>query len=165
MTQPDTDELPDATTAPFEFALLTLSLVDEEAFNVDDGTGTDAAILENGFNLEFSLGQALEFSLSYDEKRHQFTAAVRTADPLQQTPKALLALQLNHLMPQERRFSIDAMTHCLVLQETWPCEGLEMTQLAEGLHHLIEAMDAFCAPPASVHTPDNTPDPQPMVRV
>lgn len=165
LTPPETDQLPDATTAPFEFALLTLSLIDEEAFNTDDSTDIDAALLEGGFSLKYSLGQALEFSLSYNKDQQQFNAAVRSAEPLEQASKAFLALQLNHLMPVERRFAIDASTKCLVLQESWPSEGLEMTELAEGLRNLIEAMDALRATTMSLSAADNPSDPQSMVRV
>jgi len=165
MTSSDMNELPDATTAPFEFALLTLNLVDEEAFSVDDGTDIDGAVLEGGFSLSYSLGQQLEFSLSYDEEKCQYTGAVSSANPLANAQTALLALQLNHLMPQERRFSVDTLTQCLVLHETWSCDGLDMVELAEGLHSLIDAMASFLFPPFPADMPKTAADAQPMLRV
>lgn len=165
MTSPETNELPDAATMPFEFALLTLNLVDEDAFAADDGTDTDAAVLDGGFSLQYSLGQSLEFSLSYDEEACQYTAAVRSTEPLHEVHAALLALQLNHLMPQERRFSVDALTQCLVLHETWSTQDLDMVRLAEGLRSLIDAMALFLSPAAPVSAPAHPATSQPMLRV
>jgi hypothetical protein len=165
MTMTNTALLPDASTAPLEFALLTLNLVDEEAFKLDDVTDTDASVLESGFCLTFDLGQQLEFSLSYDEESRHYTGAVCDTDPLEQAQMALLALQLNHHMPQERRFSIDPLNQRLTLNEIWSCEGLEMVNLATGLRNLIDAMMLFLSPSMSSETPQATTQTQPMLRV
>ena len=165
MTSPETNELPDATTAPFEFALLALNLVDEEAFAADDGSDIDGAVLDGGFSLQYSLGQSLEFSLSYDEEAGRYTAAVRSTQPLFARQPALLALQLNHLMPQERRFSVDALTQCLVLHETWSGENLDMVELAEGVRGLIDAMVLFLSPPLPVTAQPSTVAAETMLRV
>jgi hypothetical protein len=166
VTSPDTHELPNAETEPFEFALLTLNLVDEEAFALEDDTSVDAELLEGGFSLQYSLGTDLEFSLSYDEEKCQYTAAVRCMEPLLQMQTALLALQLNHLMPQERRFSVDALTQCLVLHETWSTIELDMVRLAEGLSQLIEAMLVFLSPAETLTAEQTQPALlQPMLRV
>lgn len=67
MTSEPHDDMPDAKAQPFEFALLALHLVDAEAFAVNDATDIDAAVLEGGFSLAYSLGANFEFSLSHDE--------------------------------------------------------------------------------------------------
>lgn len=166
MTSTETNELPDATTsAPFEFALLALNLVDQEAFAIDDGTDTDGAVLDGGFSLQYSLGQNLEFSLSYDEEAACYTAAVRSTQPFLARQPALMALQLNHLMPQERRFSVDALTQCLVLHETWSGENLDMLELAEGVRGLIDAMVLFLSSTSPVTAPPPPVAAEPMLRV
>jgi hypothetical protein len=142
------DDMPQSRTQPFEFALLVLNLVDTEAFSVDDGTCIDAAALEGGFSLRYSLGLDLEFSLSHDEEFGQYSVAMAHT---QQTQRhvALLALQMNHLMPEQRRFSIDPATQHLILSETWSTEDLDMTELAQGVRDLIDAMSTFAS--SAVH--------------
>lgn len=164
MSDEQDNDMPDATTQPFEFALLALDLIDSEAFTVDDDTDVDAAVLEGGFSLQYSLGLDFEFSLSHNEEEGQYTVAMAYSQPLQ-VQAAVLALQLNHLMPQERRFSIDPATQHLVLSETWSTDGLDMVELVEGVRNLIDAMLAF-ASPAVPETAHQQPLPsQPMLRV
>lgn len=141
------DDMPDATAQPLEFALLALNLVDAEAFTVDDNADIEASVLQGGFSLQYSLGLHFEFALSHDEVTGQYTATISDTRPLGDAQTAVLALQLIHLMPQERRFSLDPTTLRLVLSETWSPDGLDIVQLAEGMRSLIDAMSAFASPP------------------
>jgi hypothetical protein len=151
---PHDENLPDASTSPFEFALIALDLVDNEAFEIDKDVTIDPASLEGGFSLEYELGADMRFVLTHDQNSRRFVATAGTAQPVQDIARLHLALTMNSQMPAHRRFAMNPVSQCLELSQWWPVEGLVLSDFAVGIRYLIHAMQAFGAPLTPLTPPE-----------
>ena len=142
MTEDD-EILVDSATQPLEFALLALDLIHDQELVLNEHLELNAEVLEGGFALQYTLGNVLYFHLDHDEKLQCFIASVGSLSPSTNPEQWRVALSMNHLMPQERRFTIDAQTESLVLKETWKAQNLDLAMFASDVRSLINAMQMF----------------------
>jgi hypothetical protein len=133
----------DATEQPLEFALLALDLIHDQELHLEESAQGEAAELENGFRLQFDLGNALQLTLDYDQEAAAFVARVGATSLPEPSERWRVALTLNDLMPLERRFVIDAASQQLIIKETWYASHLGLAQFATGLRSLIDVMGRF----------------------
>jgi hypothetical protein len=155
-----TDEhiIVDATLQPFEFVLLALDVIHDQELELSDPLEHDAHILQGGFRLQFVLGATMLLTLEHDEETACFIASIGAEQPTNNSQLWKIALSLNNLMPQERRFAIDASTNGLILKETWKAAGLDLTNFAIGLRSLINIMRTFLNSEIAVPAPEQTPN-------
>lgn len=132
-----------AAEQPLEFALLALDLIHDQELNLEESAQGEAAELENGFRLQFELGNALQLTLDYDQEAAAFVARVGATSLPESSERLRVALTLNDLMPLERRFVIDATSQQLMIKESWSTAHLDLARFAAGLRSLIDVMHQF----------------------
>jgi hypothetical protein len=148
----------EATLQPFEFALLALDLIHDQEQLLDDRTELDAQVLQGGFSLQYTLGADMVFTLDHDEDLTCYIASVGATNPANNSQQWQLALSMNNLMPQERRFAIDAHTQSLILKESWSTEGLDLANFAAGVRTLINMMHVFLSANVQAVAQNQAPD-------
>jgi hypothetical protein len=132
-----------ASEQPLEFALLALDLIHDQELNLEESAQGEADELENGFRLQFELGNALQLTLDYDQEAAAFVARVGATSLPEPSERLRVALTLNDLMPLERRFVIDATSQQLMIKESWSTGHLDLVRFATGLRSLIDVMHQF----------------------
>ena len=154
----ETEMMLEATLQPFEFALLALDLIHDQELVLNDQIELDAQVLQGGFSLQYTLGNDMVFNLDHDEDSTCYIASEGATTPANKPQQWQLALSMNNLMPQERRFAIDAHTQSLILKESWHTEGLDLANFAAGVRTLINVMQVFLSadvqPVAQSQAPD-----------
>ena len=133
----------DATEQPLEFALLALDLIHDQEFPMPEIAEQEVAELEDGFRLQFTLGDSLNLTLDYDSEAACFIARVGAESLAEPSERWRVALTLNELMPLERRFVIDATSQQLMIKESWSTAHLDLARFATGLRSLIDVMHQF----------------------